>query len=257
MINSLCLRVWSLSLVSRGNEHAVPPADLLPGVGPAGGWAADAFGASPGAGVRAKLATKIDLEKGIDPNTPLKDALDFLAERGKITLRIDEKGFQQIGVQRPQDTPVVFPRMKAATVGLVLEVIMYQIAGDRFRGNFVVRKDHVLLVPGFNAYSKEIDRDERASPLRYAGKGHYAEKWDRCRHGFHRSAGATTSPKQGADHGRGSQHKEKVATSPVKLVRQGNVPLGTVLRLLLNQVKAGDAKLAYRVHRYWVEIYQK
>src|SRR5262249_23641567 len=42
-----------------------------------------------------KLEQPIDLEKGIDKDTPLKDALEFLSDRYDLTILIDTEAFKQ------------------------------------------------------------------------------------------------------------------------------------------------------------------
>src|SRR5579871_6017103 len=47
-----------------------------------------------------RLQTSVSLPKGIDANTPLKDALEYLSEEYQIPFLIDTPAFEVIGVQR-------------------------------------------------------------------------------------------------------------------------------------------------------------
>ena len=77
-----------------------------------------------------KLALLASLEKGIDPNTPLKDALDFLSQRYDLTFVVDTKAFEAIGVQKAEEQPVQLPRMTGVSLETVLRLLLGQVKGE-------------------------------------------------------------------------------------------------------------------------------
>lgn len=95
--------------------------------------------------LRASLAQPVNLDKGIDAHTPLKDALDFLADRYDLTILFDTAAFEAIGVQKPQEQPVQLPRMVGVKLEVVLKMLLAQVKGDDGCGAYVVLADHILI----------------------------------------------------------------------------------------------------------------
>src|SRR5262249_2542580 len=89
--------------------------------------------------VRDKLAQRINLEVGIDPNTPLKDALEFLADRHNFKCSVDGASFDDIGVQNVEEQPVQLPPLKNIKLRSVLKMLLEQIRGDVFTGGYRLR----------------------------------------------------------------------------------------------------------------------
>jgi hypothetical protein len=88
-----------------------------------------------GRGVRelkGKLAMRVTLEKGIDPNTRLKDALSFLSDRYDLPIRINEKA------NRIADRPIKLPKMAGVTLEKVLDQLLSQV-----KGTYVLHWDHL------------------------------------------------------------------------------------------------------------------
>jgi hypothetical protein len=97
-----------------------------------------------GRGVRelkGKLDMRVTLEKGIEPNTPLRDALTFLSDRYDLPIRIDDKA-KGIG-----DRPIKLPRMAGVTLDKVLHQLLSQV-----KGTYVLHWDHL-----------EVTTEKRAS----------------------------------------------------------------------------------------------
>lgn len=112
-----------------------------------------------GKDLRAALAKRINLEKGIDPNTPLKDALDFLAEETGVNIIIDSQAYAAIGVQKPEEQPVSLPRMRNIRLSHVLRLLLGQIKGDTYAGAILVRPDYVEVTSAYDALSAVAGKD--------------------------------------------------------------------------------------------------
>lgn len=109
--------------------------------------------------LRGVLAKKIDLDKGIDTNTPLKDALEFLADRYDLTILVNGRAFEAIGVNKSEEQPVQLPKMMGVSLSAVLRMLAAQCRGDDATGTFLVHHDHI-----------EITSTKHANPREWAGK---------------------------------------------------------------------------------------
>lgn len=88
------------------------------------------------------LAARIDKNIEIHANTPLKEALDFLSDRFKLTLIIDDKAFRTAGIQDVGLHPVQLPKVNKAQLGTVVQVILNEVGAT-----YQVKKDHLQIVP--------------------------------------------------------------------------------------------------------------
>ena len=77
----------------------------------------------------ARLSQRFSLEKGIDANTPLKDALEFLSDRFELTIRIDSEAFMAEGVREIHTQPVRLPRFAGVPLERVLDLLASQVNG--------------------------------------------------------------------------------------------------------------------------------
>lgn len=102
--------------------------------------------------LRLKLARPINLEKGIDPNTPLKDALEFLADRHDLNIIIDGTAFQSIGVQKAEEQPVSLPRMRNVPISTVLRMLVGQVRGDMYVGTYQIRDGYVEVTTTYHEF---------------------------------------------------------------------------------------------------------
>jgi hypothetical protein len=94
--------------------------------------------------MKAALNRSIDLEKGIEANTPLKDALEFISDRFGITILIDTQAFKSdLSVDAVEDQPVKLPKMTNVSLGTVLRMLTAQI-----NGTWLVRRDYVEITTG-------------------------------------------------------------------------------------------------------------
>jgi len=122
------------------------------------GLGEDAAGRAAANRIKEKLATPVNLDKGIDANTPLKDALEFLADRYDLTLIIDSKAFEAIGVQKVEEQPVALPKMVGVSMTTVLRLLLAQIKGDVYTGTYLIRRDYIEVTTSYNAAAEKIIR---------------------------------------------------------------------------------------------------
>jgi hypothetical protein len=101
--------------------------------------------------LRELLARPIDLEKEIEPNTPLKEALDFLAERHGFTYVFDRRSFDVIGVQKVEEQAVQLPRLKGVPLSEVLRLLLTQLKGEAFTGCYLVRPGYLEITSTWKA----------------------------------------------------------------------------------------------------------
>jgi len=109
--------------------------------------------------LRAALNQPVTLDKGIDPGTPLKDALDFFAERYDLTIIVDSKAFEAIGVQKVEEVPIALPRLRDVRLGVVLRLLLGQIKGDTHAGAFLVRADFIEITTTHDALTTVAGKD--------------------------------------------------------------------------------------------------
>jgi hypothetical protein len=87
-----------------------------------------------------KLNKPVSLDKGIDKNTPVKDALEFLSDRYDLTIMIKESAFKADGIsENAADTPVGLPRMSNVALNTILQLLAEQI-----KGSFLITPDGIV-----------------------------------------------------------------------------------------------------------------
>jgi len=89
-----------------------------------------------------KLETKVSLEKGIDANTPLGEALEFVAGRFDVTIVVNTKAFAGAGVQKVEEQPVSLKPVKDVALGKVLQSLLEPV-----QGTYKIEKGKVVIVP--------------------------------------------------------------------------------------------------------------
>lgn len=112
--------------------------------------------------LRKDLMQTVTLDKGIDPNTPLKDALEFLSSEYSTTFIIDSKAFEAIGVQKVEDQPVALPRMKDVRLSTVLRLLLGQVKGDVYTGTYLLRPDYIEITTTYNQLVEALGDDPAA-----------------------------------------------------------------------------------------------
>jgi RNA polymerase sigma factor (sigma-70 family) len=96
----------------------------------------------------ARKLEKVSAEEiFIDPNTPLKDALEFLSDKFDLSLIIDTKAFETAGVGKADEAEVQLPRRKNAKVGDIIQALLDQVQVGDWIGSMIVREDYVEIAP--------------------------------------------------------------------------------------------------------------
>src|SRR5262249_8011074 len=109
--------------------------------------------------LRDKLNKPVTLEKGIEKNTPLRDALEFLSDRFDLTIIIDSRAFDGIGVQNVEETQVQLPRLAGVSLGTVLRLLLSQIKGEQgYTGTYLIRRDYVEITTSLAAAAEKTVR---------------------------------------------------------------------------------------------------
>jgi hypothetical protein len=111
-----------------------------------------------------RLQQHVNLDKGIDANTPLRDALEFLGDRYNLTIIVDSKAFEEIGVQRAEEQPVQLPKMVGVSMATVLRLLLAQIKGDEGHGTYAIQNDHLLITTTAHASNAESWTADSSQP---------------------------------------------------------------------------------------------
>jgi hypothetical protein len=88
--------------------------------------------------LRAKLAAPVTLERGIDPNTPFRDAMEFLADRYELPIFVDTMGFSHQGTDDVEGQQVRLPKLVGVRLSTILSMLVAQV-----KGTYLVHKDFI------------------------------------------------------------------------------------------------------------------
>jgi hypothetical protein len=105
----------------------------------------------PDPAVLKKLDQPINLDKGIDANTPLQDVMEFLADRYDLRIIVDSKALAAVGVQKAEEHPIQLPPQVGTKLGRILQLITQQVRGDVYRGAYFVTDNVILVAAGYPA----------------------------------------------------------------------------------------------------------
>lgn len=94
------------------------------------------------ANIRTKLSKPVNLDKGIEANSPLKDALAFLADRYDLEIAINEKAFKKASEGRIDEAKIGLPPLVGVSMSAVLHCLLDQVDAD-----IEITKDHIGIVP--------------------------------------------------------------------------------------------------------------
>jgi WD40 repeat protein/tetratricopeptide (TPR) repeat protein len=106
--------------------------------------------------LRAKLARPVTLERGIDPHTPLTDALAFLSDRYDLTIVLDSDAFEQAGIVKVKDQQVGMPKIIGGRLETVLLMILSQVGGT-----YLIRPDGLVVTTTQQALKEKGILDDR------------------------------------------------------------------------------------------------
>jgi hypothetical protein len=98
---------------------------------------------NPANHILATLGKAVTFDKGVDPNTPLKDALEFITSRYEILFLVNNEAFKaDAQVQEIETQPVRLPVIPSMRLATVLRVLLRQV-----NATYQVHDDYVEIVP--------------------------------------------------------------------------------------------------------------
>ncbi len=78
--------------------------------------------------LREKLSKPIVLENGIEANTPLRDALEFLSDQYDVSILVDMEAFKaDENTSGLEDAPVRLPKISGVRFSMVLRLLLSQV----------------------------------------------------------------------------------------------------------------------------------
>jgi hypothetical protein len=77
--------------------------------------------------IRERLSTPVTLEKGIEGNTPLREALEFISDRYDTTIVVDAHAFKAENMDPIEDVHVHLPRMIGVKLHTILGLLLAQV----------------------------------------------------------------------------------------------------------------------------------
>jgi hypothetical protein len=110
--------------------------------------------------IRDRLARPITLERGFEPNTPLRDALDLLGEHhaSGLTILVNQRAFQEdAGINDLEQQPVRLPKMVNVPLGTILRLV-----ADQVNGTYVIRPGYLELTTVKRTQPEEWLRGDRS-----------------------------------------------------------------------------------------------
>ncbi len=107
--------------------------------------------------IRDKLRHLTNLDTGIEPGTPLRDALQFIGQRHGVEIVVDAKAFKDdLGADNVEDAPVRLAR----TIGVPLSTVL-QLLLDQVDGTYLVRPTYVFVTTHKRAWPAQWDDSSR------------------------------------------------------------------------------------------------
>jgi hypothetical protein len=104
--------------------------------------------------LRQKLSQPVTLDKGIEANTPFKDALEFISDRYDLTILVDTNAFKVDNmIESVDDQTVRLPKMVGVSLGTVLRLLAAQV-----NGTYLIRRDYVEITTGQRAVAEKVIR---------------------------------------------------------------------------------------------------
>jgi len=100
------------------------------------------------------------LPQGFDANTPLKDALDFLADRSALPIVINHEAFRKDQVAEVETQPVRMPKLVGVRFSALLRMVLSQV-----NATFIVTPETVEVVPATMAEAHLVYASFEDRPL--------------------------------------------------------------------------------------------
>jgi hypothetical protein len=173
------------------------------------------------------LRKPMSLPDGLGANTPLRDALEFVASRLELPILINHEAFRAAGVQDVEAQPVRLPRMTNVRLGTVLRLVLGQV-----NGQVHVRSDYLEVRPQSAIVSADPSVPLEAPQLIYAEFAKVSLELAL------ESLSEDTETTILLDAGRAGEKAKTAVTAKLK-----NVPLGTAVQLLADLAELKAVKL--------------
>jgi hypothetical protein len=184
-----------------------------------------------------QLNSMVSLPKGIDPNTPLRDAIEFVHQTFHVdSILVNNVAFKNdLQIDDAEQQPVRLAPMKNVRLGTLIERLAAQVGG-----RYLVRADHVEIVPAQRAQAEVwgwSNQEEGAKERRRLPLVHQTLQQRPLDEALAQLAGGT-----GYSIVVDREHAGDRARTPVS-GQLNNVPLDTAVRLLADQADLGVALL--------------
>ncbi len=88
--------------------------------------------------MRERLSKPVTLENGIQANTSLREALEFISDRYDVTILVDTQAFKAEGIDAIEEMPVRLPKMVGVKLSTVLRLLLAQI-----NATYLIRSQHI------------------------------------------------------------------------------------------------------------------
>jgi WD40 repeat protein len=176
--------------------------------------------------------------RGVDPGTPLKDALSYIGDRYELDIRMDEPAFEKGGAHQIGEKKVGLPPLTSCSLETAVQALLDQVdAGMEIRGHTIwivptskpqtlaerlpsVRKQFLALLSRSTARTPEIPADTPLADAVRILNDQYELNILLDARSFERNG------------------IKDIARRPVRLAPQSKVRLGAALGKLLKQVGA-------------------
>lgn len=103
-----------------------------------------------------KVQKVVSLPKAIEASTPLKDALDVLAERWNLNIQVESKLFRKKGMANVESQPVSVPRLRDVRLATLLDLVASQVDGS-----CMIWKERLVIVPRSHARARRVPATNR------------------------------------------------------------------------------------------------
>jgi hypothetical protein len=111
--------------------------------------------------IAERLQTRVTLDKGIDANTPLRDALEFLGDRHDLTILVDTAAFKKAGLDEAASSLVGLDKVVGVRPGTVLDLLLRQM---NVPGAYLALSDSVVIVPLQDARPESLPANQTTPP---------------------------------------------------------------------------------------------
>jgi hypothetical protein len=106
-----------------------------------------------------KLNGPVSLEHGMDANTPLRDALEFLGDQRNILILLNTAAFKKQGIEDIDMAPVKMPKLTGVRLGAVLRLLLSQV-----NAAYLVRADYIEVTTLQDSRPEALPGNQSAHP---------------------------------------------------------------------------------------------